>query len=144
MVKWKNIVVGVDGSDSSRAALRWAFDVALQHGGELTVLAAWRPVAPPTGGTSSTYAVHDDADAATVAEQGLLTVIGEEIGDDPAIIVRPKIQEGRAAKVLIDASEHADLLVVGSRGIGGFAGLLLGSVSQHVSAHAACTVVVVR
>jgi nucleotide-binding universal stress UspA family protein len=144
MVKWKKLVVGVDGSDSSRAALRWAYDVALQHGSELTVLSAWRPVPPPPGGMSSTFAVSDDADPAAPAEQALLEVITAEIGDDPAVIVRPQLQMGRAAKVLIEASATADLLVVGSRGIGGFAGMLLGSVSQHVAAHAACTVVVVR
>ena len=64
-------------------------------------------------------------------------------GEDPPILVRPQAKEGNAAEVLIDLSEDAELLVVGSRGHGGFAGLVLGSVGQHVAAHAKCTVVVV-
>ena len=58
--------------------------------------------------------------------------------------MRPQVKEGNAAKLLIDLSDDADLLMVGARGHGGFAGMLLGSVSQHVAAHAKCTVVVVR
>jgi nucleotide-binding universal stress UspA family protein len=58
--------------------------------------------------------------------------------------VQPRIKEGNVAKLLIDLSEEADVVVVGSRGRGGFVGLLLGSVSQKVAAHAKCTVVVAR
>lgn len=58
--------------------------------------------------------------------------------------MRPQVKEGNAAKLLIDLSDDADLLMVGARGHGGFAGMLLGSVSQHVAAHTKCTVVVVR
>lgn len=144
MVAWNKLVVGVDGSESSRKALRWAREVALQHDGELTVLMAWVPVVPTPTGSSVTYATHDNSAPASEAEARLLEVIREELGDDPPILVRPEIKEGNAAKVLIDASGDTDLLVVGSRGIGGFAGMLLGSVSQHVAAHAKCTVVVVR
>ncbi len=145
MVEWKNIVVGVDGSDSSRKALRWACDVALQHNSELSVLMAWLPVPPPpSGSSSSTYATHDAGDFTAPAEQQLLETIHDVLGQDPPLVVRPILKEGNTAKVLIDASEHASLLVVGSRGIGGFTGMLLGSVSQHVAAHAHCTVVVVR
>jgi nucleotide-binding universal stress UspA family protein len=63
---------------------------------------------------------------------------------EPAVDVRISISKGSPAKVLIDMSQGADLIVVGSRGRGGFAGMLLGSVSQHVVAHAACPVVVLR
>ncbi len=144
-MKWKNLVVGVDGSASSRAALQWAYDVALAQNAELTTLMTWRPVPPPPSGSASTYnPEYDDTDQAAVAEKELLEIIRDELGDDPAVLIRPKVLAGRAAKALIDASQDADLLVVGSRGIGGFAGMLLGSVSQHVAAHAACTVVVVR
>jgi nucleotide-binding universal stress UspA family protein len=60
------------------------------------------------------------------------------------VLVRPQVKQGRPAKVLIDESQNADLLVVGKRGHGGFAGLVLGSVSQHVAAYAKCPVAVVR
>ena len=68
----------------------------------------------------------------------------ETLGDTPGIEVRTEVVDGSPAKALIDASQRADLLVVGTRGHGGFAGMLLGSVSQHVTAHAACAVTVVR
>ena len=70
--------------------------------------------------------------------------IRDVLGEDPSVLVRPQVKEGNAAKVLIDLTEGADLLVVGSSGHGGFAGMFLGSVSQHVTAHAKCTVAVVR
>lgn len=144
MAAWKKILVGVDGSPSSRLALRWAYDAALQHQRELIVLMAWRPSVPPPAGSSTTYEIRDDSTPAEVATSRLLEVIREELGDDPAVLVRPEIKEGNAASVLIDASADVDLLVIGSRGHGGFVGMLLGSVSQHVTAHAKCTVVVVR
>lgn len=74
----------------------------------------------------------------------LVQVIKEELGDEPPILVRPHVKQGRPAKVLIDESAGADLLVVGHRGHGGFAGLVLGSVSQHVASYAKCPVTVVR
>ena len=73
-----------------------------------------------------------------------METIRDVLGEDPPVLVQPQVKEGSAAKVLIDLSEEADLLVVGACGHGGFAGMLLGSVSQHVVAHAKCTVVVVR
>ena len=73
-----------------------------------------------------------------------METIRDVLGEDPPVLVHPQVKEGHAAKLLIDLSEDADVLVVGSRGHGGFAGMLLGSVSQHVAAYAKCTVVVVR
>ena len=66
------------------------------------------------------------------------------VGSEPPVPVQPRVKQGRPAKVLIDESENADLLVVGSRGHGGFKGLVLGSVSQHAAAYAKCPVTVVR
>jgi nucleotide-binding universal stress UspA family protein len=144
MRQWKRIVVGVDGSPASRTALEWAGDEAVRHGSELVVLTAWLPVPPPLAGTSSTLPTHGLTDAGETAKELLMAAIRDVLGEDPPVLVQPQVKEGSAAKLLIDFSEDADLLVVGSSGHGGFAGMLLGSVSQHVTAHAKCTVVVVR
>jgi nucleotide-binding universal stress UspA family protein len=138
----KRIVVGVDGSDGSRAALQWAFELAKQQGSELLLVSVWTPppteIAPPFG--SFPWGTDVDSGAAEQALQEMLPVLGNQ--ND--VKVETQVASGNAAKVLIDLSKDADLLVVGSRGHGGFAGLLLGSVSQHVAAHASCPVVVVR
>lgn len=78
------------------------------------------------------------------ATEDLLTVIKAELGEDPLVPVQPLVKQGNAAQVLIKQSADADLLVVGTRGRGGFRGLVLGSVSQHVAASAKCPVTVVR
>jgi nucleotide-binding universal stress UspA family protein len=144
MRQWKRIVVGVDGSPASRTALEWAGDEAVRHGSELVVLTDWLPVPPPLAGTSSTLPTHGLTDAGETAKELLMAAVRDVLGEDPPVLVQPQVKEGSAAKLLIDFSEDADLLVVGSSGHGGFAGMLLGSVSQHVTAHAKCTVVVVR
>ena len=144
MRQWKRIVVGVDGSPASRTALEWAGDEAVRHGSELVVLTAWLPVPPPLAGTSSTLPTHGLTDAGETAKELLMAAVRDVLGEDPPVLVQPQVKEGNAAKLLIDLSEDADLVVVGAHGHGGFAGMLLGSVSQHVAAHAKCTVVVVR
>jgi nucleotide-binding universal stress UspA family protein len=145
MGRWKQIVVGVDGSPTSRTALEWASDEAVQHGAELVVLTAWLPTPPPLAAVpSSRFAVQAETGAREAAKQLLMEAIRDVLGENPPVLVHPQVKEGNAAKLLIDLSKDADLLVIGSRGHGGFAGMLLGSVSQHVAAHAKCTVVVVR
>jgi nucleotide-binding universal stress UspA family protein len=144
MGQWKRIVVGVDGSLASQAALEWAGDEAVVHGSELVVLTAWLPIPPPLAGTSSTLPTHGITNPGETAKEQLMEAIRDVLGEDPLVLVRPRVKEGNAAKLLIDLSEDADLLVVGASGHGGFAGMLLGSVSQHVASHARCTVVVVR
>jgi nucleotide-binding universal stress UspA family protein len=140
-----SIVVGVDGSDSSRAALHWAHDEAAHHGASLTVVTAWHlptlPMSPPFGAIPAEgYDVQPKRNALAVLEA---LVAGLE-AREPAVDVRSVIVEGNPAKVLIERSAECDLLVVGSRGLEGFSGMLLGSVSQHVVAHAECPVVVVK
>jgi nucleotide-binding universal stress UspA family protein len=134
------IVVGVDGSPSSVQALRWALEQARLTGAPVCAVSAWALPASPTW-----LAVEEDAD---YWEEGARTVLDDAIkdatGDAEALPVQREVVGGHPAKVLIDASTDAGLLVVGSRGHGGFTGLLLGSVSQHVVAHASCPVVVVH
>ncbi len=146
MGRWKQIVVGVDGSPASRKALEWASDEAVHHGSELVALMAYLvPPPPPSSGTVAFQAAINSSEAANeAAKQLLMDTIRDVLGEDPPVLVHPRVKEGNAAKLLIDLSEEDDLLVVGSRGHGGFAGMLLGSVSQHVAAHAKCTVAVVR
>ena len=143
MGNWKTIVVGVDGSPSSRAALTWAAAEAADHSAALVAVNVWEhTLLPPAGSVTVSERYVPDPSQRTGDE--LVQVIREELGEDPPVPVQPVVRQGRAAKVLIEESEGADLLVVGRRGHGGFAELLLGSVSQHVTAYAKCSVVVVR
>jgi nucleotide-binding universal stress UspA family protein len=141
--EWTRVVVGVDGSAYSKSALRWATGEAKTHNAELTVASVWTPpptVDPPYGN----IAWGTDLDPQLQATAILQTTVEEVLGEDPGLAVRREVRGGNPARVLIDLSEGADALVVGSRGHGGFVGMVLGSVSQHVAAHAATTVVVVR
>jgi nucleotide-binding universal stress UspA family protein len=140
------IVVGVDGSETSRHALRWAAAEAIRHDAELNVVYAWEVPALGAGvgiapGRRATAPPEGQRDA---AEHLITEVIAEELGANPPAKVRPSIGRGTAAGILLEASQGADLLVVGSRGTGGFAGLLLGSVSTKMANHATCPVVIVR
>jgi nucleotide-binding universal stress UspA family protein len=139
---WKSVLVGVDGSRGSRKALAWAAAEAAEHGADLIVLNVWEfPLLPPAG--SGTVPL-DAPEPADEAAETLINIIKEELGDDPPVRAQPVIKHGRPAEVLIEQSAAVDLLVVGTRGHGGFAGLVLGSVSQHVAAYAQCSVTVVR
>jgi nucleotide-binding universal stress UspA family protein len=141
--EWKTIVVGVDGSPSSRKALTWAAAEAADHRADLVVLNVWEhTLLPPAGSVSVSEKYVPDSSQRTAED--LLQVIKEELGEAPPVFVQPRVKQGRPAKVLIEESANANLLVVGERGHGGFAGLVLGSVSQHVAAYAKCPVTVVR
>lgn len=143
MSGWKTIVVGVDGSPASRKALTWAAAEAADHGAELVVVNAWEhTLLPPAGSVS--VSEHYVPDPSQRTAEDLLQVIKEELGDDPPVLVQPYVKQGSPAKVLIEESAGANLLVVGNRGHGGFAGLVIGSVSQHVAAYAKCPVTVVH
>jgi nucleotide-binding universal stress UspA family protein len=145
MRKLKSIVVGVDGSDPSRAALRWAYDEASNHGAALTVVTAWHlpplPQIPPYGSLPPEGYFDQPKQNALDLLDGLTAGLGDKT---PRVDVRTVVEEGNPVQVLIEQSARADLLVVGSRGHGGFAGMLLGSVSHHLVAHSKCPVVVVR
>jgi nucleotide-binding universal stress UspA family protein len=135
------IVVGIDGSGSSEAALRWAIGQARLTGGPVDAVISWRiPVDFGMGGAG----VIATFDWEGVATSTLAETVGRVLGSSDGELVTQRVVMGHPAHVLLDAAEDAALLVVGSRGRGGFTGMLLGSVSQHVVARAACPVVVVR
>ena len=134
------IVVGVDGSEPSLKALGWAAQQARLTGATLRVVTTWE-VSTGTGWVP-TFPVDYDPEA--LARQALDEAITDTLGADPDIVLERVVKEGHAAPVLLAAARDADLLVVGSHGHGAFAGMLIGSVSEHLVRHAPCAVVVVH
>jgi nucleotide-binding universal stress UspA family protein len=134
------IVVGVDGSKPSLDALRWAANQARLTGATLEVTTTWE--FPTSFGWAPAWP--PDWDPSGDARKALAQVVDEVLGSDPGFEVRQVVLEGSPALSLIHAGEKADLLVVGSRGHGEFAGMWLGSVSEHCATHAPCPVVIVR
>jgi nucleotide-binding universal stress UspA family protein len=142
------IVVGLDGSEASRAALTWALDEAKVRGSILRAVHAWMIPAMGSG----------EAPWALIPPGSYVDVSGEEIekaahdalerelaeaGPDAGVTVERHVEEGPAAEVIVDASKDADLIVVGTRGRGAIATLVLGSTSQAVIHNAGRPVVVV-
>jgi nucleotide-binding universal stress UspA family protein len=135
----RRIVVGVDGSRHSVEALRWAAYQASLLGARLNVVTAWEY--PASFGWA---AVPSDWDPAKDMEKVLQEAVRAAFGDEPPAGLELQVREGGAARVLLEACEGATMLVVGSRGHGGFAGLLLGSVSAGVAEHASCPVLIIH
>jgi nucleotide-binding universal stress UspA family protein len=144
------IVVGVDGSEHSLAALRWAADEAKLREARLVAVHAWVfiPPAPlaepglapiPAADLPAQLEAQQDA-----AEAEFAAAIEEAFPEGPTVEIERKLIDSDPGDALESASKTADLVVVGSRGRGGFAAALLGSVSRHVVDHAACPVVVVK
>ena len=131
------IVVGVDGSEQSLAALHWAVDEARLRHGTVRLITAWHY--PPVPSTVEDSGSNDSFHAAERVQADALKAVDAEGVDIKGVLVRES-----PATALLDAAKDADLLVVGSRGHGGFAGLLLGSTSSQVAHHAPCPVLVVR
>jgi nucleotide-binding universal stress UspA family protein len=142
--KTPRIVVGVDGSPSSVIALRWAIKQADLNGSAVEAVTAWQIPAAMTGYGWAPVPVADCSDMELIAKRALEEAIAEAAGPGGIPLVHGEIVQGLPAQVLIDASVGADLLVVGSRGHGGFAGALLGSVSQHCVHHAHCPILIIR
>jgi nucleotide-binding universal stress UspA family protein len=140
------IVVGVDSSEGAKAALRFALEEAKLRRATLRVVHAWQFGYIGVRGIEGLTPVvgADLGDLHRTAEVALDAVMHEVVPDSDGVVVERRVSEGAPATVLVDESREADLLVVGSRGHGGFAGLLLGSVSQQVAHHAACPVVIVH
>jgi nucleotide-binding universal stress UspA family protein len=137
--KYGRIVVGVDGSEGSKAALRWAVGQAELTGAKVEAVAAWEY--PATYGWAPMYS--DDETLPELTKKQVSETVRDTLGAEAADLIGVTVTEGQSAHVLLTSSAGADLLVVGRRGRGGFAGLLLGSVSQHCVHHASCPVVVV-
>jgi nucleotide-binding universal stress UspA family protein len=142
------IVVGIDNSEESKNALRWAVDEARLRGVPVTALHAWEvPPLPPGPELGAVVPPIDPSlirDLESAASTLVERVVQEVSGDESDVEVLPLAVEGAPAAALIEAVGDDDLIVVGSRGLGGFKGLLLGSVSQQVAGHAPCPVVVHR
>lgn len=132
------IVVGVDGSDSSLAALDWALEEARLRSGQVHVVTAWHyPFIGDAAGKAEDHEAFGE-DARRVHAEAVRRASGAGAG------VTGEVTEGHPSEVLLKAAAGADLLVVGSRGHGGFAGMRLGSVSGQAVHHAHCPVLVVR
>ena len=146
MSRGKRIVVGLDGSDESRSALRWAVAEAAIWDAELDVVHAWDfpfvIVPPPINLTypADIEALERSAGALLDAEVEAVRV---HTGPSPRQVEKIIVRD-TATRALLETAKGADLLVVGSRGHGGFSGLLLGSVSNQCVHHAPCPVAVVR
>ncbi len=136
----RRIVVGVDGSPSAMAALRWTILHAELTGCAVEAVTAWR--------LPSRYGFAPVTDRATDFEGDARKVLADALNEvssvEPDVIIRSSVVEGHPAEVLVRAARGADMLVVGSRGHGGFAGAVLGSVSQYCVHHAPCPVLVIR
>lgn len=140
------IVVGVDSSEGAKAALRFALGEAKLRQATLRAVHSWQYGYIGGLGVES-YVPMVGADLSELrrtAELALEATLHEVVPDADGVVIERRVIEGSPTAVLVDASRQADLLVVGSRGRGGFAGLLLGSVSRQCAHHAACPVVIVH
>ena len=140
------IVVGVDHSNGAKAALRFALEEARLRQATLRVVHAWQfGYIGATGLEGTLPAVGGELeDFRQAAAAALDETLREVDAETDGVAVERRVDQGAAAAVLVEESRAADLLVVGSRGHGGFAQLLLGSVSQQCAQHAFCPVVIVR
>jgi nucleotide-binding universal stress UspA family protein len=134
--KRPRIVVGVDGSPPSILALRWAGALAPLLQADIRVVTAWEFEIPPGRLTPAV------ADPDHVARDVCSEAVSKVFGPVPPPALELVIRQGPATKVLVDESRQAQLLILGSRGLGGLKGLLIGAVSAAVSEHAKCSVLI--
>jgi nucleotide-binding universal stress UspA family protein len=138
------VVVGVDGSPASEAALAWAARYAHAIGARLRAVLAWHyPSAaggPPVGVAPASVTSQVEQSRYEILDKSIAATCGDEHGRE----IERKVVYGHPVQVLIEESKEADLLVVGHTGHDGFTGMLLGSVSTHTVTHASCPVTVVR
>jgi nucleotide-binding universal stress UspA family protein len=143
-VRGRRVVVGVDGSEGARAALRFALEDAARRGVPVEVVTAYFP--PEAWMDFNAVGEYEPDQARAASLERAQAFVAEVVRDapQPAPEVRVEAALGTAADVLVRESAGADLLVVGSRGHGGFSTMLLGSVSMHCALHATCPVTVVH
>jgi nucleotide-binding universal stress UspA family protein len=135
------IIVGVDGSPSNQTAIGYAFDTAHRLGRDLIAVNCWAPSAGLLQDYSEQEILADEAEAAVM----LTASVKDWHARYPEVVVKERsVRHGYAESYLIELSAQASLIVVGSRGRGGFAGLVLGSVSQALLHHAHCPVAVIH
>lgn len=135
----RRIVVGVDGSSSSVKAMRWALRQAELSGAVVEAVL----VLGTTDSLGMAMTIPPNANFLDEGKRSLAQAVTRAAGGEPTVTVIHSVEYGHPSAVLIERAEHADLLVLGDRGLGGFTGLLLGSVGHHCVQHAACPVVVV-
>ena len=136
------VVVGVDGSPSSKEALAWAGRWAKLSGTSLLAVTAWS--FPTMYGWGGPAPLPEDFDPEAIARGSLEESVSQVLGEHPGIEVTTEVAEAHPAVLLTELSKTASLVVVGCRGHGASTGMLLGSVSEFVITHAHCPVVVVR
>ena len=141
----RRIVVGVEGSGYARAALIWALEEAQHRSAVVEVVTCYSPTYVPAAPDLG-YVPIDPLDLVNEVEklQGQVIESALEAAGHPEVEVRRTMRKGRPTETLMAIAEGADMLVVGNRGRGGFAGLRLGSVSQAISHHSPCPLVIVR
>jgi nucleotide-binding universal stress UspA family protein len=133
----RRIVVAVDGSSNSRLALRRAAEEATAHGTSLEVVLAW-------GLLNQVTATQFDPNYGEArARADLEQIVAEELGQNCPASTALRIENDLPARAILSAAQGAWMVVVGSRGLGGFKGLLLGSVGQQIAHHAPCPVLIV-
>ena len=148
------IVVGVDGSKASQRALEWAARQASLEGAELEVVHAYEYETPWMAYASYEGMTREQVEGLRAEMEGgkeaahrhAQAMVDGQVADlpDDLRVQAVAVETRRPAEVLVERSSDADLLVVGSRGRGGFKGLMLGSVSQQCATHASCPVVIIR
>lgn len=136
------VLVGHDGSDFSTSALAWALRLAGCLGMPVTVVRGWVLTTAPRPRTWSLGYMPPLIDFEEATRDRLRADVADAVAEQPAVSVAYQAVHGRAASILVEGSRHADLLVIGPRGLGGFRGLVLGSVSEQVVRHAECPVVI--
>ena len=137
-IRMQRVVVGVDGSESSKTALAWAVRQAELTGAKVEAVTAWHYPVMINRAAWALVTPDDEAEFEAFFARDLSDSIAEVLNPASQVKVSSTVRRGNAVQVLLDAADGADLLVVGSRGHGGFVEALLGSVAQHCVQHATC------